>query len=126
MRYVAFCFALGLIVGALACTEDDPEATPLPDMQPDAEPTATPDANPDMLPDAMPDMAPDASPDMMPDPTPEPEPVVCEPLETDYSPGADDSWAECISDDNTYHQFEMTISSIGRVGAVLLRGSVTE
>lgn len=46
----------------------------------------------------------------IPDPT-------CEPLASDYSPGADDEWEECISDDGTYHQIEASVSSIGRVAA---------
>ncbi len=41
----------------------------------------------------------------------------CERLATDYTPGADDTWAACISDDNTYHAFEPNISSAARVGA---------
>ena len=104
-------FTLAFIVLAVtfgACTEEDPEATAL----------AEPDAQaPDMVPDATPEMAPDAAPDMAPDmmPDPDPEMQACEPLETDYAPGADDTWPVCISDDDTYHQFEMTISSIGRV-----------
>ncbi len=40
----------------------------------------------------------------------------CEPLASDYSPGADDEWAACISDDGTYHQIQDSISTIGRVG----------
>jgi len=45
----------------------------------------------------------------------------CEPAETDYLPrennSADDSWDECISDDNEYHQIEASVSSIARVEA---------
>ena len=41
--------------------------------------------------------------------------VDCERPQTDFVPGADDSWAACISDDGEYHQVEMSISSIGRV-----------
>lgn len=43
----------------------------------------------------------------------------CQPFADDYRPrdnaSADDSWASCISDDNLYHQFEATVSSIARV-----------
>lgn len=38
-------------------------------------------------------------------------------LPTDYSPGAEDTWAACISDDNTYHPFEMSISTASRIAA---------
>ncbi len=41
--------------------------------------------------------------------------AVCEPLASDYSPGADDAWPTCISDDGEYHRFEQAISSAGRV-----------
>jgi hypothetical protein len=41
----------------------------------------------------------------------------CVRLATDYTPGADDSWAACISDDNIYHAFEPSISSAARVAA---------
>ncbi len=41
----------------------------------------------------------------------------CMPQETDYSPGADDTWPECIADDGDYLRFEMTISSAGRVAS---------
>ncbi|MEZ4459743.1 MAG: hypothetical protein R3E66_08420 [bacterium] len=41
----------------------------------------------------------------------------CEPAPTDYSPGADDTWDACISDDGTYHAFEASISSGARVAA---------
>jgi hypothetical protein len=40
----------------------------------------------------------------------------CNGLATDYSPGGDDSWAACISDDGAYHPFADSISSAGRVG----------
>ncbi|MBO6933666.1 MAG: hypothetical protein JJ863_01785 [Deltaproteobacteria bacterium] len=43
--------------------------------------------------------------------------VDCMPLPTDYSPGADDMWAPCISDDGTYHRIEESISSIARIRA---------
>lgn len=45
-----------------------------------------------------------------------PDPM-CEPEPTDYSPGADDMWPECISDDGEYHRIMETISSIARVAA---------
>ena len=45
----------------------------------------------------------------------------CEPATTDYMPSennsADDKWPDCISDDNTYHQIEASVSSISRVEA---------
>ncbi|NIS33831.1 MAG: hypothetical protein GWO04_29455, partial [Actinobacteria bacterium] len=43
--------------------------------------------------------------------------VTCEPLPTDYSPGADDMWEPCISDDGTYHRIQESISTIQRVRA---------
>jgi len=42
---------------------------------------------------------------------------ICEPLETDYAPGEDDLWPECISDDGTYHRVLPDISTIARVMA---------
>ena len=45
----------------------------------------------------------------------------CEPGAEDYTPrdegSANDTWAACISDDNTYHPFKDSISSIARVAA---------
>lgn len=41
----------------------------------------------------------------------------CQHEATDYTPAADDTWPACISDDNSYHQIEMTVSTIGRVEA---------
>lgn len=45
----------------------------------------------------------------------------CTALAGDYEPrennSANDSWAACISDDNTYHPFDVNISSIARVAA---------
>ena len=45
----------------------------------------------------------------------------CEPAATDYQPrvnnSADDSWAKCISDDNSYHLIADSPSSIARVEA---------
>ncbi|MBN2803294.1 MAG: hypothetical protein JXR91_09385 [Deltaproteobacteria bacterium] len=43
----------------------------------------------------------------------------CEPLKTDYTPSDpdNDSWDACISDDNSYHKIEDSISSIARVEA---------
>ena len=41
----------------------------------------------------------------------------CIALPTDYTPGADDMWAPCISDDGEYHRIQESISSIQRVRA---------
>lgn len=41
----------------------------------------------------------------------------CDRLASDYTPGADDEWAACISDDGAYHRIEPNISTIARVGA---------
>lgn len=43
--------------------------------------------------------------------------VSCEPLATDYAPGVDDMWPECVSDDGTYHRIDADISSVARVAA---------
>jgi hypothetical protein len=43
--------------------------------------------------------------------------VTCEALPTDYTPGADDMWEPCISDDGTYHRIQESISTIQRVRA---------
>ncbi len=41
----------------------------------------------------------------------------CKQTTTDYVPGQNDTWAACISDDNTYHPFDPNISTIARVAA---------
>jgi len=41
----------------------------------------------------------------------------CEPLASDYAPGADDGWPACVSDDGQYHRVQPAISSIARVAA---------
>ncbi len=46
-----------------------------------------------------------------------PTPPVCDPLATDYAPGADDMWDACISDDGEYNRVQADISSIARVMA---------
>ncbi len=43
--------------------------------------------------------------------------VSCMARDEDYTPGATDSWAACISDDGTYHPVQDTISSLARVAA---------
>ena len=48
---------------------------------------------------------------------PAPPDVSCKALPTDYSPGADDMWEPCISDDGTYHRIQESISTIQRVRA---------
>ncbi len=52
----------------------------------------------------------------------------CSPAPTDYLPREDgsagDSWAACISDDNTYHQIEESVSSIARVEAYVEIGDL--
>jgi len=48
----------------------------------------------------------------------------CAPAETDYAPGADDSWGACISDDGAYHTFEESVSSIARVEAYVQIGAL--
>jgi hypothetical protein len=47
----------------------------------------------------------------------EPPSPTCDPLASDYAPGADDEWAACISDDGEYHRVEPGISTIARVAA---------
>lgn len=47
----------------------------------------------------------------------DPPSAACEPLATDYTPGADDDWAACISDDGEYHRVLEDISTIARVAA---------
>ncbi|MBK8252351.1 MAG: hypothetical protein IPK82_06745 [Polyangiaceae bacterium] len=41
----------------------------------------------------------------------------CQQEASDYTPGADDTWAACISDDGTYHPFDVNISTIARIAA---------
>jgi len=89
-----------LLTVLAACKSDDPtetvDAAPRPDsIVPDA---STVDAGP----------SPDANP-------------ACLPLPTDYRPrdGAtiDDTWPVCISDDNAYHPFDTSISTVARIAA---------
>ena len=111
--------SLSLLLGLalFACTEDAPDATDLggTDTGTDIVTDATPDATDDVAPDTADDASTDAdtTTDALVDVEPPPE---CEPLASDYSPGADDDWPECISDDGTYHQVQESISTIGRVG----------
>ncbi len=88
-----------LLVVVAACKADDPVATPDGAPRPDG---ATADAGVDAGP------SPDANPG-------------CQPLDTDYTPRDDgsaaDTWPACISDDNAYHPFDTSISTVARVGA---------
>ncbi len=43
--------------------------------------------------------------------------AACEQQPSDYVPGAQDSWAACISDDGTYHPFDPNIGTIARIAA---------
>jgi hypothetical protein len=87
-----------VLLALAACKSSDPPGTPDGPPRPDA---TIADAGPDA-----PDV--DANPG-------------CQPLATDYTPrdngSADDAWPECISDDNTYHRFEESISTIARIAA---------
>jgi hypothetical protein len=88
-----------LTIGALTgCKADDPPATPDGAPRPDA---ALIDSGPDAVPV-------DADPG-------------CQPLDTDYQPRVDgsagDTWPACISDDNAYHPFDASISTLARVAA---------
>jgi hypothetical protein len=108
-----------------ACEEDDPEPNKMDmsqmadqggmDMVVDqAEPA---DLGPDQAEPADMDMGvePDLAPDMEPDME---QPMMCERPATDYIPGsATDGWDACVSDNNMYTQFGMTISSAARVAA---------
>lgn len=49
--------------------------------------------------------------------TPTPVVRLCEPLSSDYAPGAVDAWPACVSDDGEYHPIEPSISTIARVTA---------
>jgi hypothetical protein len=65
------------------------------------------------------DAASDAPPSCAPEEiTPFADDPACMPRSGDYVPGsADDGWPLCISDDNKYHQFSTSISSLTRVAA---------
>jgi hypothetical protein len=133
---------LALVVAG--CTEDDPTPTPTdtgtdaetdlgggdasadgddngaPDTAPDSANDAETDAETDAVPDAETDAADDAAADGTGDATDDAdavEPVVCEPLASDYAPGADDTWPACVSDGGTYVSFEPTASTTARVAA---------
>jgi hypothetical protein len=90
-------FVFAMIVIA-ACKSDDPAETPDGAPRPDA---VAIDAGPDAA-----DV--DANPG-------------CLPFETDYTPrdsaSANDDWPVCISDDNAYHPFDASISTVARVAA---------
>lgn len=123
-----------------ACQEDDPVVTPSvntgvtdagdidsldtstgPDADTDATSAAdaTQDDSTDVatapdtenMPDASGDDATDAAE------TDAVEPVVCEPLATDYSVAFNESWPACASDGGRYVAFEATISTIARIDA---------
>jgi hypothetical protein len=91
-------YASLFLLALAACKSSDPPGSPDGPPRPDAELT---DAGPD---------APmyDADPG-------------CQPLATDYTPrdngSAGDEWPECISDDNAYHPFDVSISTIARIEA---------
>jgi len=59
----------------------------------------------------------DAGPGELCDPPGDPDPGSCTPMASDYSPGPDDEWPACVSDDGRYHRIQPTISSIARVMA---------
>jgi hypothetical protein len=99
--------ALALALTLATCTDDVPEPTDLGTLD-------TGDAAVDTGPDLGDADATDA--DSGDTGNPDAEPPECEPAASDYSPGADDEWPECISDDGVYHQFQESISTIGRVG----------
>ncbi len=116
----ALLFALTL---AGACTEDDPTETDTGvdagmDVAADTTGDATADASDagaDTGTDATTDTSADTGADTGADTSADVTPTVCEPLASDYTPGADDEWDACVSDDNEYHRIEESISSIGRI-----------
>ena len=119
-KLLLLSLALGFV--ALGCTDDDPEETPI-DTGIDAPLEDAPMSDTPMgdIPGDTPmsdtPMA-DTPEDTPMGDTPQDGdigPTPCESLVSDYSPGADDEWPECISDDNTYHQIQDSISTIGRV-----------
>ncbi|MCA9679693.1 MAG: hypothetical protein H6708_34020 [Kofleriaceae bacterium] len=90
--------ALAASLALAGCRSDDPPASPDGAPRPDA-----------TIADAGPDAA-----DVDADPG-------CQALASDYTPrdngSAGDPWPACISDDNAYHPFNASISSIARVAA---------
>ncbi|MFT6397887.1 MAG: hypothetical protein ACJAYU_002642 [Bradymonadia bacterium] len=113
MNRTLFYFSLLASPFFIACTDDVPPET-------DLGGTDVGDAGADTSTDVT-DAA-DVGTDLIDDTTPadtgddaDVAPQECEPLLSDYSPGADDEWPECVSDDGTYHQVEESISTIGRV-----------
>lgn len=102
-------FSLSLLASTLAvgCTDDVPPET-------DLGTTDVGDIGADVPGDTV---APDAGDtDTLDTSDTDVAPSECEPRDSDYSPGADDQWPECVSDDGTYHQVQDSISTIGRVG----------
>jgi hypothetical protein len=97
-RALTYIFAVGML-SSIGCADEDPKENnpPLPDGGvegdecPDGEPAYTEDVS------------------------------GCDPPATDYQPrdngSANDDWDQCISDDNSYHQIEDSVSSIARVEA---------
>lgn len=97
-RLAPMVACLFLSLGVAGCGEDDPEATSPPGGG-DAGDVEACDPNETLT------VQDDAS---------------CEPGADDYTPrdegSANDTWPACISDDDTYHQFQPNISSIARIG----------
>jgi len=93
IRMLALFLPVALAVG---CGEDDPEAKSPSGGDGGAEQACNPDAVLETQDNAS-----------------------CEPDDDDYTPrdngSADDAWPACISDDDSYHQFQPNISSIARV-----------
>lgn len=142
--HVSIVFLVAALPLAIACQEDDPEVTPTPDsgspdtadMDAGGDTSTGPDASdsetdgttdtggttdadrPDTIgPDADSDAETDAPGDVETDVADVVEPVVCEPLTTDYSPDSNESWPACASDGGTYVAIEATISTIARIDA---------
>jgi hypothetical protein len=94
----AAAIGTAIVMALTGCKADDPAGTPDGAPRPDAQVF---DAGPDATPV-------DANPG-------------CQPLDSDYMPresaSANDEWPACISDDNSYHVFNASISTIARVAA---------
>lgn len=107
---------LGVALLLAACESSDPEITPR-DTSPDpidtaaVETAASEDTSGDDS-DAPPTCtSAEVIGELPADPS-------CKPKTGDYRPGAaDDGWPVCISDDNAYHRFNASISTITRVAA---------
>lgn len=112
MKQLRWTLSLLLLAAPLAgCGEDDPEETPDAAM---ADASLGPDATADAGTDAAVVCRADGGAGF-----PGVDTASCTAASTDYTPrvagSSTDTWAACISDDNSYHPFNASISTVARI-----------